>query len=74
MSKENCIEHFLLGDLVCTCLYHHDGILCACNGEMESAPVALLGIGVDDIIPVHIADAYRADGACKRSFADGKRK
>ena len=40
---------------------------------MMAAAAALLKIGIDDILPVNIADADRAYGAGKGSFADGQR-
>ena len=74
MTKEDCVEHFLLGDLVCARFDHHDGVLGACHGEVQAAGFTLLGVGIDDIVAVNIANADRTDGACKRSLADRQRK
>ena len=43
------------------------------NGKVQAAAAALLKIGIDDILPVNIADADRAYGAGKGSFAYGQR-
>ena len=50
-----------------------DAALGARNGKVQAAAAALLKIGIDDILPVNIADADRAYGAGKGSFADGQR-
>ena len=89
MAEKDRIEHFLFGNLVCARFNHHNCVRRARNGEsiqtldgvdhdlsdgkVQAAAAALLKIGIDDILPVNIADADRAYGAGKGSFADGQR-
>ena len=73
MAEKDRIEHFLFGNLVCARFNHHNCVRRARNGKVQAAAAALLKIGIDDILPVNIADADRAYGAGKGSFADGQR-
>ena len=72
MGKQDRLEHFRLGQLVCAGLNHHDRIARSGNGQAQAALFALGAVWIDDVFTVHIAHAHGASGAHEGCVADGK--
>ena len=63
-------DHFFIGDLVCTCLDHHDLIFSGVNSQAKVALVPLLLGRVDDGLAAHHTDLGHGDGAVKGDIGD----
>ena len=72
VGEQNGLQHFVLAQLVRARFNHHNGVLRAGNGQMQLALFALLAVRVDYILPVDIANAYRAGGAHEGRVAYGE--
>ena len=46
VCEQDRAEHFLFGDLVCASFDHHDGLIGAGNGQLQTALFTLCKIGV----------------------------
>ena len=66
-------HHLVVGDLVRARLDHEDGVLRACEVEVDGALFALRRVGVDDVFAVNEADDHRTRGARPGDIGDGER-
>ena len=72
VGEQDGLQHFVLAQLVRARFNHHNRVLSAGNGQMQLALFALLTVRVDYILPVDIANAYRAGGAHEGRVAYGE--
>ena len=73
MCKKNRAEHLCLGDFLCARFDHHDRVLRSCNGQAETALLALCERRVQDVFTVDHADCHGTRRSHERRIGDGQR-
>ena len=73
VTEQNRADHLLFGQLVGARFDHQDRLFGAAERQVQSAPVTLLGVGVDHILTVDIADDDRTGRPRPRNVRNGQR-
>ena len=68
MSKENRVQHFLLGDFLAAGFYHQDSVRGSGYRQVQAAHLELFHSRVDDVLPVNQAYAHAGDRSFKRNI------